>query len=123
MPWLVYLIWLGASTALLGPPKAWDRVDPTVPRGHYKRDKVEYRTWSSSPRVGDKECSFTLFALATQEKVVRLRINGVEQLLDWSWSWEAKLPRGYAGSVTVEFLDPVGGKLLASHDLSAECWG
>jgi hypothetical protein len=64
------------------------------------------------------------FALATREHLTRLRINGMEQLLDWSWSWPVMVPAGMRGDgLMVEFIDAQTGKVVATHELSAECWG
>lgn len=122
--WAALVVW-GALTgsALLGPPAAWKGVDPMVNRGHYRPTSVEYHTWTSSPRVDKKgDCTFMVFALATRERPTRLRINGMEQLLDWSWSWEATVPQGHhADGLVVEFMDPVGGKVLSTQDVWATC--
>jgi hypothetical protein len=64
-----------------------------------------------------------VFALVTRERLTRLRVNGVEQNLDWSWSWTADLPNGTrGGDLRVEFIDPVGGAVLATHLVSENCW-
>jgi hypothetical protein len=123
--WGIIIIW-GALTgsALLGPPKAWDGVDSTMKSRYGKPAKVEYRTWTSSPQIlSNKSCQVRVFALVTREHLTRLRINGVEQLMDWSWSWPADLPPNTRGETTVEFIDPVGGAVLATHTVTEICWG
>lgn len=123
-PWVIYLLFTIASTSLLGPPAVWRGRDPQQNRHpHYKPDPVAYRSWFSSPEIGqDGVCHFTGFALVTREHLMRLRIDGVEQLVDWSWSWESVVPPGMIGEgLTVEFVDAVTGKVVAAHELSAAC--
>lgn len=121
---IAFFILLGAGA---GAPAAKALVTPKDPLARPKLCRpaaVEYRTWTSSPRweAKRKECVFTVFALATRERLVRLRVNGDEQLLDWSWSWEAPLPVGFQGTTVVEFVDPVGGAVLARHEVTETCW-
>lgn len=123
--WAFVVIWGAlAGSALLGPPRAWDGVDPLVNRGHYRPEAAEYRTWTSSPtRRADRSCEFTLFALVTREQLTRLRVNGYEQLLDWSWSWPVTIPNGMRGDgMVVEFIDPVSRRTVATHEVSEVCW-
>jgi len=92
-------------------------------KGMHRPAKIEYHTWISSGNVNSRgECTFTIFALVTRERLTRLRINGTEQLVDWSWSWEAKVPEGHhASGMVVEFIDPVSRKVMATHDIWAKC--
>jgi hypothetical protein len=84
---------------------------------------VEYRSWLSSPTHANKACTYTAFAFVTREHLTRLRINGVEQLMDWSWSWEVTIPTGMRGeSLTIEYLDARSGKVVATHELSESCY-
>jgi hypothetical protein len=124
--WIVYLIGTLAGSALLGPPRAWSGVDPTVNRDHYSSEAIAYRSWTSSPdattfrKTG--KCVVTVFALATREKLTRLRVNGNELEVDWSWSWDAEIPEGHhASGMFIEFLDPVGGAVLAKHEVMTLC--
>ena len=122
--WVLVVVWgLVTGSALLGPPAIWKGKDPTA-RTHLGRPAaVEYRTWTSSPEIlAGGVCRFTVFALVTRNTLTRLRINGTEQLLDWSWSWTAELPPGYHGEIPVEFLDPVGGAVLAAHTVAETCY-
>ena len=123
MIWIVYVISSLAGLSLLGPPPIWSGVDSRVNNGHYRPSPVEYRTWTSSPRIDPKgNCTFTVFPLVTREKLTRLRINGQEQLLDWSWSWEAEVPAGNHGSgMRVEYVEAVGGQVVADHEITASC--
>ena len=120
--WGIIVVW----GALLGEPLLSLRKgpDPTVNRGHYKPEKVAYHSWSSSGSVNPStgECTFTAFALVTREKLTRLRVDGVEQNLDWSWSWEVRAPEGRHATGTIEFLDPEGGAVVATHDIWARCF-
>lgn len=91
-------------------------------KGMHKTVTVTYHTWLSSGRVNKQtgECSFTVFALATREHVMKLRVNGHEFLPDWSWAWEMIVPEGHHGSGTfVEFIE--GDKIVARHEISATC--
>ena len=123
MIWIPIVISSLAGLSLFGPPAIWSGVDSRVNHGHYRPSPVEYRTWISSPRIDPKEnCTFTVFALATRERLTRLRINGEEQLLDWSWAWEANVPAGTHGSgMRVEYLEAVGGQTVATHEMAASC--
>jgi hypothetical protein len=93
------------------------------PKG-MKPNEVEYRTWTSSGRINKQtgSCTFTIFALVTRERLTRLRVNGIEQELGWSWSWEAKVPEGnHASGMFVEFIDARTSKILATHDIWTRC--
>ena len=109
MIWIVYVISSLAGLSLLGPPPIWSGVDSRVNNGHYRPSPVEYRTWTSSPRIDAKgNCTFTVFALVTR--------------LDWSWSWEAEVPAGNHGSgMRVEYVEAVGGQVVADHEITASC--
>lgn len=123
--WAALVVWsVLTGSALVGPPAIWDVVDPQVNRGHYRPAPVEYRTWTSSPRRDRPGvCTFTVFALATRERLMRLQVNGREQLVDWSWSWELELPEGMRGDgIVIEFIDPVTRTVMARHELSETCW-
>lgn len=117
----LYLILAGAGTALLGPPRAWSPHDTSQSKGMSK-GTVEYRTWTSSPRFEKPgTCSYTVFALVTREQSHRLRVDGVEQLVDWSWSWPVDVKLNQHSAVTVEFVDPVTGETLATHNVAEWC--
>ena len=119
----LWLILAGAGTSLLGPPAVWKGKDPMSKGSHRRKPKLEYFTWLSSPEHVKGVCHFTVFAMVSQSAVHRLRINGVEQEIDWSWKWTAEIPEGKkADGLIVEFIDPVTGAVVATHDVGGECW-
>lgn len=122
--WAALSVWgLLTGSALVGPPAAWDGVDPQAHHAHYRPSPVEYRTWVSSPnRDRSGACTFSVFALVTRERLMRLRVDGVEQLVDWSWGWEVVVAEGRRGGAVVEFIDPVSGAVVATHEVSEPCW-
>ncbi len=119
--WLVWGIAFGASTALLGPPRIWAGVDPTARiSGHYRA--TGFMTWSSSTSHPVRDaCNTTIFGVSAGQRRVRARIDGEEQNLDWSWSKDVRTPVGERQRVVVEYLDPVGGALLARHEVPVSC--
>lgn len=122
--WAALVAWSALTgSALLGPPRAWDGVDPRVNKGHYRPEPVEYRSWTSSPRrEADGSCIYRVVALVTREQLTRVRLQGVEQLLDWSWGVDWMLFAGQGGFYDVTFLAPVGGRVVAQHSLWEKCW-
>jgi hypothetical protein len=122
--WIVWVLAGLAGTSLLGPPAIWSGTDPGVNKSHYKAAPIEYRSWTSSPRF-DKPgfCTYMVFALVTRERLMRLRVDGREQLVDWSWSWEVEVPVGITRDLaTVEYIDPVTHEVVATHTVSETCW-
>jgi len=100
-------------------------VDPSV-QHKYERPPVEYTTWTApmfDAKASDKtkDCRVTYFALVRDTKPVRLQVDGVEQLLDTSWTFDYRVPEGERKTVQFAFLDPVGGTLLAVREQSFIC--
>jgi hypothetical protein len=92
------------------------------------RDPVPqgYHTWlsRSDPAIATNgTCDVTLFALANRNRIVRARLDGVEQALDSSFSVARRVPAGTRRYMKAEYLDPVGGAVLACHDVSLSCYG
>ena len=123
---VAFFLLLGGLTA----PDLVKGLDPRSDRSSRpklgKPAPVEYRTWTSSPTIDRRtgKCTFTVFALGTREKLTRLRLNGEEKLLDWSWSWEAPVPAmTHASGMYVEFIDPVTREVKATHEITETCWG
>ena len=117
MIWIIYVISTLAGLSLLD----HEGLRPT----HEKLGKparVEYRTWLSSPSIQpDGSCRYTVFALVTREQVMRVQMQGEEQLLDWSWSKEWVLKQQEKGTYQVTFLQPVGGATQVQHEVDAWC--
>lgn len=125
MPGPIIALWIilgAAGSALLGPPKAWEPTDSKARPKYGKPVPVEYFTSTSSPRF-DKPgiCTFTMTAWVSRGELRRLRVNGTELLVDWSWTWDAEVPFGMRGEgMLVEFIHPVTRE-TATHELSAVC--
>ena len=118
---MAFFLLLGATT---GPPAVKALVTPkdasTRPKWGEPAPQ-EYRTWASSVAPGRQSCEVTYFALATRNRATRLRAGGVEQLLDWSWSFARTLQAGERHTLALEFLDPRHGTRLACHEQTATC--
>jgi len=66
-------------------------------------------------------CDFQLLARVTGRGHVRARIDSVEQLLDEAWTPRHRIKGGEKVEFTVEFLEPIGGQLLAEREVSFSC--
>lgn len=93
-----------------------------------KPTSQEYRTWTDRPWIAvanqdTRRCDVTFFASATRNRVTRLRVGGVEQQIDYSWSLERSLKIGERRTIAFEFLDPVGGARLACNEQALTCYG
>lgn len=120
---LAFFIVVGAMTAPPAVKGIVSGVDPMMRSKLGKPEPVSYRTWTSSPRFEKPGvCTFTVFALVSRSRLTRLQVNGVEQLVDWSWSWDVDIPHGYrASGMKVDFIDPVTRAVLASREIAEEC--
>jgi len=125
MPALLWAFFIALSAAV-GPPTIKGLVTPpdaSMRSKHGKPAPQEYYTRISSPRF-DKPgvCTFTITAWATRNTLTRLQVQGNEQLLDWSWQWDADVPFGMRGEgMVVEFIDPVTRLVVATHTLAESC--
>jgi hypothetical protein len=124
---VAFFILIGAMT---GPPVVKGIITPKDASSRSKLGKPapqEYRTWTSRPWLATSDertrtCSVTYFALATRERIVRLRAGGQEQSLDSSWSFPRELKEGERRTVALEFRDPVGGQVLSCQEQSVVCY-
>ena len=131
MPPILVFVWIivgGASTALLGPPRAWDPLDPTERSKLGWPVEVSYNLTTSAPWVqvaatnakGDEMCPVTVIATVTGP-CVRLQLDGVEQNVDNGWMVDVEVPAGMQYTAKAEFLDPIGGKTLAVRTATVKC--
>jgi hypothetical protein len=99
-------------------------VDPSVTH-KYERTAVGFTTWTApmfDAKADEKKgCDVTFFALVRDIKPYRLQVDGVEQLLDTSWTFDYRVPAGETKEVQFAFLDPVGGALLAVQEEWFRC--
>jgi len=124
---IAFFILLGGMTA---PPLVKGVVagkDPSSRSKFGEPARQEYRTWASrmSPAQADADgtCQTTFFAMSTRNAVVRARLDGVEQGLDWSFSKAVLIPAGTRQHFKAEYLSPVGGEVLACHEVDVACYG
>ncbi len=121
------LMGAGAGTALLdAQAPVWGRVDRNAhSSGHY-RVPQGFMVWTSTPGQAlagrDGKCHATAFAVSQGQRRVRLRIAGVEQLVDWSWTYEMTIAEGTRQRVPFEFINPVGGAVLAQREAVVSCY-
>ena len=132
MPPLIVAFWVligfGGVSALWGPPHVWEGPDPTT---HNKRgEQVRgFFTTLSAPSTqepqrnvyGVWECRATVVAVSLGQRLVRVQIDGVEQPIDWSWSADIVVSSGHRRAVVVRYIDPMGGQVLASHEVAFRC--
>lgn len=118
---------------LLGALSAPDLIKGFDPRpdgsSHSKFGKPErqaYRTWVSTlsqTKPSPSTCDVTYFAMATRNRIMRLRVGDEEQLLDFSWSFPRVLKAGEKRKVALEFLDPISGATASCQELTVFCEG
>ena len=104
-------------------------VDPhSNPKNVGKLD-YEYTIRTSAQRAfakedvyGNKICDIAAFAITPGGKRMRMRINGVEQGVDWSWAHHGRLKVDHQGDVRFEFIDPVTGKVVAVRERTFQCY-
>jgi len=110
----------------MGPPKAWSPVDSTARTKHVKPSPQEFYLMTNVPgmmeidRTKDR-CLVTATAWVTGGRKARLRLDGVEQNLDTGWSVDVVIPGKRIQTITAVFLDPVGGKVLATRETAVRC--
>jgi hypothetical protein len=117
-------VWILAGLQILHVPNLIRSIDGVDPTKNLKTSQAPqfYRVWTAqASRVQPKKCSGTTFALSTRNRVVRLQIDGEEQLLDDSWQIDHEMRLGDRQEIEFKFIDPVGGELLACRSIRAEC--
>lgn len=117
----VFFVGVGLGTGLPLLQGVTKGVDPNV-QFNVSPAPQEYRVWSAAAsRRPNSGCAGTSFALSTRGRVTRLRVDGQEQLLDTSWKSDVQLSQGESRTSRYEFLDPVGGALLACREVTVQC--
>lgn len=126
MPYWFWLLITAAGTALLGPPKAWDPVDPTSRNSGKLERCMPFARMAHGPgvkylRPGQEKCDITVIANSCGDKPLRFRINGVEQLLDTGWSLRYYVQPDHSLALDWEFLNPVGGDVIMGGRWNTGC--
>lgn len=91
--------------------------------------KARPYSWLSTPShqiavrdvYGVEQCSAVVFAVTGKGRVMRVEIDGAEQLLDSSWAVDVTAKPFEQRLITVRYRNPVGGKEVACHSLSFIC--
>lgn len=129
MPPIIIAFWIALSAAL-GPPliKGLDPRADAIARPKFGNPVPQgYRTWLSrvSPAAASGGvCDTVLFAMANRNRVVRVRLDGVEQSLGSGFaSPVVGVKAGTRRHFKAEYLAPIGGEILACHDVSLSCYG
>ena len=123
--WAFFIaISLASGSALMGPPRAWDGIDPTT-HSHLGKPDRGFQTWLSVPTYQiagpDKLCHVVAFGVSFGQRIVRVQVDGIEQNADWSWSQDVEAGESAIRHVTFRYLDPLGGAELACHDVHFTC--
>jgi len=127
--WAFFIaVGLASGSALMGPPRAWDGVDPTA---HSQRGKPErgFHSWLSAPpyqiakgpTLAEERCDAVAFGVSLGQRRIRAQFDGLEQQVDWSWNFPVTAGPNERRIVTVRYLDPVGGAELACHEMHFTC--
>ena len=123
--WFAAFLFLTFGTSV---PNVIGGLDPRsdkIARGSKPhKGKVEYLSWSSSPEIqADGTCVYAVYAVATQWRMTRVKIEGTELApLDWSYVVDARLPEGQTGNLRVTFIDPLTRKEV-EHIIHDVCPG
>jgi len=76
----------------------------------------------SRKNVYEKEiCETFAAAITPGGERMRMRINGAEQEVNWSWTYRGVLQEGYQGTVKFEFIDPITGEVEATRERTFQC--
>ena len=131
MPGLLVAFWI-----LIGFGSARALTDPTAPiyrgvdgtsnrRVEIHAETTEYRVWTAVPWYAaageDGKCHVTMFATTTGGRRTRLRIAGIEQNVDWSWTYEATIKVDFKQRVRFTFMDPVSRAVLSDQWTEVSC--
>ena len=122
---LVFFMVLGAGAGLPVIGGLTKGVDPEKrPIGHYRCEQ-QFRAWTTGPTLLADEnqiCHATWFVVPGCGKPTRLQIGAFEQNLDTSYTFDTELAAGTQQSAHLTFLDPLGGAILATRDVSVRCY-
>ena len=84
----------------------------------------QYRAWSAPQWESDEtngSCKVTVFVLANGRGLTRVRIGGLEMLLDTSWIYAYTSKAGVTSRTKIEWLDPIGGAVVQERSIYHKC--